>query len=237
MGFWMALKTVTEMVQDDGETDPKQADSDGDGLGDFLEDANGNGQRDLHETDPYADTDGDGIDDGIEDHNQNGPGLSNDPSKIDTDGDGLNDQQEDYRRSFRPRDRCILARHHGDGLLMASRIYQMETLIPEKPTHASVVDSDGLDDGLEVSTAGLILDDDTDGDGIIDGVEDQNRNGQVDEGESDPASSDTDGDGLSDSLEDQNRNGRRDPDETCATEVDSDRDGISDGIEDRNVTT
>ena len=44
-------------------------------------------------------------------------------------------------------------------------------------------------------------DDDTDDDGILDGIEDLNRNGIVDTGETDPLNDDTDGDGLNDGLE------------------------------------
>ena len=47
-----------------GETDPLNADSDGDGLLDGAEDINRNGFRDANETDPNLfDTDGDGLND------------------------------------------------------------------------------------------------------------------------------------------------------------------------------
>ena len=50
----------------------------------------------------------------------------------------------------------------------------------------------------------------------------------------DPLSSDTDGDGLSDQLEDKNRNGAYDFGETNAVLNDTDQDAILDGDEDSN---
>jgi hypothetical protein len=77
-------------------------------------------------------------------------------------------------------------------------------------------------------------DPDSDGDGVIDGVEDGNHNGQVDWGETDPLNPDTDSDGLPDGIEDKNGNGQVDPGETDPLKPDSDRDGIADGQEDKN---
>mgnify|MGYP001303743967 CR=1 FL=1 len=81
---------------------PGCVDSDGDGIFDHIEDANGNGIVDPGETDPHnPDTDGDGLPDGVEDANKNGvvdPGESDprDPCDpwafgpdCDWDGDGL----------------------------------------------------------------------------------------------------------------------------------------------------
>ena len=48
---------------------------------------------------------------------------------------------------------------------------------------------------------------DTDGDGIIDGLEDADRDGIVDANESDPTVVDTDGDCIPDGLEDSNLDG------------------------------
>src|SRR5690606_32012696 len=72
---------------------------------------------------------------------------------------------------------------------------------------------------------------DTDGDGVIDGREDRNRDGKVDPNEMDPEKWDTDGDGLSDGEEDVNGNGRQDGDETDPLNKDSDGDGANDGVE------
>jgi hypothetical protein len=72
---------------------------------------------------------------------------------------------------------------------------------------------------------------DTDSDGIPDGVEDKNRNGVVDSGETDPTKADTDGDGISDGVEDANHNGRVDIRETNPLNSDTDNDGMPDGWE------
>jgi hypothetical protein len=79
----------------------------------------------------------------------------------------------------------------------------------------------------------LILESDVDRDGILDLIEDQNRNELVDEGESDPFDIDSDDDGLIDGLEDTNKNGRRDAGELSAVMADTDQDGVSDYIETR----
>lgn len=130
-------------------------------------------------------------------------------------------------------------------------------------THADVVDTDGdgLTDGLEhffgtktglhhltglrSSLNPLLRDSDLDG--IIDGVEDMNRNGNVDPGETDPRTKDTDRDGLCDGLcltkvrrqtlllgEDTNLDGKMDIDtngkakETDPRKSDTNGDGVSD---------
>lgn len=62
-------------------------------------------------------------------------------------------------------------------------------------------DSDGIHDGLEVYRMGSNpIISDTDGDGIPDGIEDANRNGKFDSGETNPTEWDTDRDGLCDGL-------------------------------------
>ncbi|MEM3396750.1 MAG: CARDB domain-containing protein [Thermoplasmata archaeon] len=86
-------------------------------------------------------------------------------------------------------------------------------------------------------------DDDSDDDGIIDGNEDVNRNGQVDSGETNPGLTDTDDDGLSDGLEiglaKAQGNGtplswQNDTDTNTTTDPlnpDTDNDGLLDGTE------
>ncbi len=104
------------------------------------------------------------------------------------------------------------------------------------------LDGDGLVNVLEDRDQDGVLDDgetdpsnpDTDSDGIIDGVEDHNHNGKVDWNETDPLKDDTDGDGLSDGLEDSNHNGIVDPGESDPLKPDTDRDGLDDGLEDAN---
>jgi hypothetical protein len=57
---------------------------------------------------------------------------------------------------------------------------------PSPPSQTRDSDGDGITDQAEVATGTSPLDPDTDGDGVEDGVEDANRDGRVDEGESDP---------------------------------------------------
>lgn len=74
---------------------------------------------------------------------------------------------------------------------------------------------------------------DSDGDGLLDVVEDRNLNCLVDAGETDPLDPDTDDDGLTDADEDVDRNGRADLErgETSPLLGDTDADGIVDGDE------
>ncbi len=121
---------------------------------------------------------------------------------------------------------------------------------PNNPTKDT--DCDGLTDAEEFSTVypgGLKTHPDiadTDGDGILDGVELGRTSSVVPScaftGDQDPTtqtspvSVDSDGDGLSDGVEDRNRDGRQDPDETDPNAADSDGDGIDDGIEAASCT-
>ena len=102
-------------------------DSDGDGLLDVDEDANGNRATDAGETNPYnADSDYDGVDDGVEDANRNGTtdnGETN-PLNPDSDGDGLSDGFELYGSGTNPG--------------TADAVYTDQTLPP-----AGDLDSDG----------------------------------------------------------------------------------------------
>lgn len=62
-------------------------------------------------------------------------------------------------------------------------------------------DGDGVPDGVEAATGTNPLSADSDGDALLDGQEDTNRNGQVNDGETDPRKPDTDGDGLDDGAD------------------------------------
>ncbi|MGE6756664.1 adventurous gliding motility lipoprotein CglD [Corallococcus interemptor] len=231
-------------------TSPVKADTDGDGLPDGLEDANRNGKRDLTETDPNtADSDGDGLADGVEDANKNGsvsPGETDprlrdsdndglpdglekqtgtDPLKPDTDGDTCSDGAEDVNKNGK----------HDSGETNP-RVADCAASIPD-------ADFDGIPDAVENATGTNPNKADTDGDGVADGVEDTNKNGRVDSGETDPRLTDTDCDGLQDGAgrdgflgEDPNSNGQVDPGETDPSNPDSDGDGLLDGVE-RGVTT
>ena len=106
-------------------------------------------------------------------------------------------------------------------------------------------DGDGLLDHIEESAYTDPNDADTDDDGIIDGDEDENQNGIVDEGETDPRNEDTDEDGIQDGTEQGLTAGHTDTDplifvpdaDAGATTTeplnpDSDYDGLTDGQED-----
>jgi len=75
-------------------------------------------------------------------------------------------------------------------------------------------DGDGLLDSIENSSCTNWLDLDSDDDGIGDGIEDANRNGVVDLGETDPCNLDTDNDGEQDGTEKGAITGISDPDGT-----------------------
>jgi hypothetical protein len=155
--------------------DPLNADTDGDGILDGVEDANLNGVFELNrqETDPCdADTDDDGLDDGCEDLNRNGlfePGETN-PRVKDTDGDTLEDGAECSGRgaecpSFD--DPTDPRKEDTDGDLLPDRV-ELESgyFNPAYPT-----------DGTRATDP---RNPDTDNDGVIDGLEDINRNGRFD---------------------------------------------------------
>jgi hypothetical protein len=86
---------------------------------------------------------------------------------------------------------------------------------------------------------------DSDGDGILDGVEAGRMSSVAASctayvGDADPMSrtnptqADSDADQIPDGIEDANRNGRTEPTETDATNPDTDMDGLNDGVEDAN---
>ncbi len=189
-------------------TDPAAADSDGDGLLDGEEDANGNGASvyvvgamgttGSGESDPnVADTDGDGLDDGLE------WALGSSPVDTDTDDGGVFDGLEvdfDGTDPTDPGDDRF--DRDGDGLFD----YQERALgtDPASPD----TDLDGVWDGVEVGFDGSLdevdtdpLDPDSDGDGLLDGEEDEDGDGVVGPVETDPLDPDTDGGGVDDGAE------------------------------------
>lgn len=109
-------------------------------------------------------------------------------------------------------------------------------------------DADELFDEMEAGICTDINDSDTDDDGILDGNEDTNFNGVVDDGETDPCNIDTDGDGIQDGTELGYNLGDigsdtdtvifipdADPSKTTnPLAADSDGDGYTDGEEDPN---
>jgi uncharacterized repeat protein (TIGR01451 family)/MYXO-CTERM domain-containing protein len=232
------------------------ADSDLDGLPDFVEDANDNGIVDPGETDPFDDdSDDDGIVDGNEDLNDNGivdPGETN-PANDDTDGDGIQDGTE-----------LGLTTPQGNDTDLGNFVPDADPTTVTDPTDTDTDDGSVFDGAEDTNFNGQIdpgetdpnnpLDDvDSDGDGLNDATEDVNGNGIVDPGETDPFNPDTDGDGLNDGIEyfgptdpldddtdddglmdgneDVNDNGNVDPGETDPTDADTDDDGVQDGTE------
>ncbi len=216
------------------ETDPLNADTDGDGLLDGVETADGRYDDPSTETNPLAaDTDGDFIPDGVEDKNLNGvvdlyidnngngcfdegdTGGETNPRRSDSDNDGIMDSVEDRNQN---------------GICETGMVPD-----PTKP---------GTEIFGYLESCAFVAD--TDCDGLVDGDEDQNRNGTFEFGELDARRADTDLDGLMDGCppginlsqcEDQNNNGIVDIGETDPHLVDTDGDSLTDGCEVNFSTT
>ena len=209
------------------QTNPLSLDSDDDGLSDGLEDSDHNGQFDSGETDPSnPDTDGDDLCDGPP-HAFAG---------VCTGGEDLNANGVVDRGETDPR--------VAEGAQVDAGSQDVDPLDPMNGSNDS--DCDGLSDAIEFATvypSGGQTDPnnpDTDGDGILDGVElgvtsspdvrCQGFVGDLDSAShSDPLDADTDNDGLDDGQEDSNHNGRVDSGETKPRDPDSDDDGLCDG--------
>ena len=185
--------TLTSNPKKDGEdngapTDPKNDDSDKDGVND--------GQEIIDGTDPNnPDTDGDGVNDGDEkkdgtnplEKDSDGDGLTDaeekehgtDPNKADTDGDGINDGDE----------------VSGEGNKFDGK--------PTDPTKADS-DGDGVNDGDEVNRVDEDgnpaptnpNDPDTDGDGVNDGQEKIDGTDPLDKDDFRGKDNDPDNDGI-----------------------------------------
>ena len=227
---------------DDGDevangTDPQAYDTDGDGVSDGDEDADG--------TDPLnPDTDGDGLTDGEEaaagtdpnDDDSDDDGLldgeervfDTDPLDDDTDNDGLTDGDEVDTHSTDPDD----ADSDDDGLTDGAEIDTHAT-DPNDPDS----DNGGVWDGAEVDNGTSPLapaDDnptaqpDTDGDGLIDTLEDLLG--------SDPSQPDSDGDGIDDRAEVEDYSTDPSTPDTDGDGVDDDEE-ISDGTDPRAADT
>lgn len=161
--------------------------------------------------------------DPIRDPNPNDPNNPN----LDSDCDGISDAEE-YQTTYAGGARTDPADYDSDddGIADGVEAGRTEVIDPECP-------STWQDQDPSTTTNPTVAD--SDSDCIIDGDEDRNFNGRVDDGESNPNAVDSDGDTLLDGDEDQNCNGVTDPGETSAGRADTDGDGIRDGIE-INVT-
>lgn len=156
-------------------TDPKNPDSDGDGINDGDE-------VKRYRTNPLrVDSDGDGLSDGEEIKKH-----KTDPARFDTDGDGLSDGDELLKYNTDPN----RVDTDNDGLTDGDEVLRLRT----DPLKVDT-DGDGLSDWDEVKSYRTDpANPDTDGDGIIDGEE-------VSKYKTDPVKVDTDGGGLIDGAE------------------------------------
>jgi outer membrane protein OmpA-like peptidoglycan-associated protein len=165
---------LTNNVEKQLGTNPKLADTDGDGLDDGTE-------FNRYTSDPLkVDTDNDGLSDGDE---VNTYGTS--PTRADTDGDGLNDYDEIITYKTDPNNKDT----DGDGLTDYDEIITRKT-DPMNPD----IDNDGFSDGDEIRAGTDMKNPDTDGDGLLDGDE-------VNKYKTNPLKKDTDGGGVDDYAE------------------------------------
>ena len=189
-------------------TDPRDPDTDDDGRTDGAEDTDGNGATSFDETDPLdADSDDDGLADGAE------------SASSDTDGDGSADALD------ADSDDDALVDGIEAGLVSGLSGGMSDVFgIPYSGT-------DGFAGDADPTTTTDPLTQDTDSDGLFDGIEDANFDGAFDPGETDPNDADTDDDLLLDGEEDSNANGAVDGTETDPRIFDTDADGAGDGAE------
>ena len=220
-------------------TDPDNPDTDGDGIDDGTE------VGDEDPTDPLnPDTDGDRLCDGPEDvedictggEDMNADGVvdddETDPNNPDTDGGTVSDGDEVLDLGTDPLDASddIPPPEDSDGDGLTD---EEEEELGTDPTNPDT-DGDGIRDDVEAGGTTDPLNPDTDGDGLCDGPvsvegvceggEDLNADGDVDEGETDPFDADTDDDGATDGDEVLEH-------ETDPLNPDTDGDGLQDGTE------
>ena len=191
-------------------------DSDGDGVPDTDEQAQGTNPYDAGS---YLDTDGDGVPDYIE--VQQGTNPTNASSFLDSDGDGVPNYVEG-RQGTNPANISSYLDSDGDGV--PDYVEQRQGTDPQNATSFLDTDHGGIADYVEIrqSTDPLVAPDilhDADGDGIPDYLEGFDPNNPV-------ASTDTDGDGIPDYL-DTDADGDGIPDATELTH-DTDGDGVPD---------
>ncbi|MCP4120301.1 MAG: hypothetical protein GY751_00940, partial [Bacteroidetes bacterium] len=195
------------------------SDEDGDGTDDVFDwDDDNDGIPDVDET--LADVDGDGL-----------------PNKddLDSDGDGIFDIIESGGTDV---DNNGIADNVGDpdwdidedGFAHGYDANDNDsTLIGSDDFDPELADFHKDNDG-----APNFYDPDSDDDLLNDGIEDKNKNGVVNTGETDPHDPDTDDDLIIDGVEDENKDGYYTVDETDPLNPDTDGDTLEDGIEDSN---
>lgn len=216
-------------TDEDGTPDYLDDDSDGDGIPDYREagdslsgtapvDSDGDGTPDFRDLDSDDNGREDGID-GLDD--LDGDGIGN-FADLDDDGDVIPDAQEIGPSPQMPLD------SDGDGMFDFQDIDSDNDTI--KDLHEGVVD-------LDMDMISAYLDDDSDGDCILDALEAGDADLETlpldsdDDGKYNFLDVDSDNDGLADAAEDSNCNGAVDPQESATTDPDTDGDGVSDLVE------
>lgn len=148
-------------------------------------------ERELGSDPMRVDTDGDYLTDGEEVR------LGTDPTEPDTDDDGLIDYSEVRVHGTDP----TVKDSDGGGTVDGEEVL-IDRTDPTMPQDDALdSDGDGLPNRLEQDLGTDAFIEDTDGDLLSDGQEDADRDGQWDEGETNPGDDDTDGDGLVDGQE------------------------------------
>ncbi|MFX1252815.1 MAG: binary toxin-like calcium binding domain-containing protein, partial [Promethearchaeota archaeon] len=183
-------------------TDPRNSDSDGDGVNDGDE-------VNTYSSDPNnPDSDGDGLEDGEE--VTYGTNLNN----PDSDGDGLSDYDEVILYGTNPQSTDTDGDGLPDGWEIGFLLYGLNATDPSDAGEDP--DGDGLTNLEEYQFGSYPNATDSDGDGLLDGDELSNN--------TNPLNPDTDGDGLPDLWEVDNQLDPTDPTDAGA---DTDSDGLT----------